>query len=299
MLSNGHAGFGGRAGETHRGKPRWGAPARSNNLGDAVDRVVRSHRKCLRHPAEPAGATEPVAPGPPLERISQTSQVREQNTQRRHAEIHTLLGDGVGITRIGQMLNLDRKTVRRYARAAGPEQLLTEVGRRGSDLDEHLPCLAKRWEQGCDNAATLHHEIRERGYRGSPRTVRRLLQDWRTTSPPPLITVHTPPKPRQVTGWIMRPDDKLADEDKTELRRVLDRCATLRQVDQLVSDFAGMTRHRQGRHLDTWIAQATSSGIPAIAGFAAGLLEDYDAVRNGLTLEHSSGAVEGHVNRIK
>lgn len=92
---------------------------------------------------------------------------------------------------------------------------------------------------------------------------------------------------------------KLTDEDKTELRRVLDRCATLRQVDQLVSDFAGMTRHRQGRHLDTWIVQATSSGIPAIAGFADGLLKDYDAVRNGLTLEHSSGAVEGNVNRIK
>lgn len=167
-----------------------------HNLTSAVDRVVRSHRKCLRQPAEPASATRPVAPGPPLERISQTSQVREQNTRGRHAEIHTLLGDGVGITRIIQMLNLDRKTVRRYARAAEPEQLLTEVGRRGSD-------------------------------------------------------------------------------------------------------FAGMTRHRQGRHLDTWIAQATSSGIPAIAGFADGLLEDYDAVRNGLTLEHSSGAVEGHVNRIK
>ncbi|MER7452982.1 hypothetical protein ABTW96_22130 [Nocardia beijingensis] len=43
------------------------------------------------------------------------------------------------------------------------------------------------------------------------------------------------------------------------------------------------------------IAQATSSGIPAIAGFADGLLEDYDAVRNGLTLDHSSGAVEGRV----
>jgi transposase len=26
---------------------------------------------------------------------------------------------------------------------------------------------------------------------------------------------------------------------------------------------------------------------------------DHDAVRNGFTLPHSSGAVEGHVNRIK
>jgi transposase len=33
--------------------------------------------------------------------------------------------------------------------------------------------------------------------------------------------------------------------------------------------------------------------------FAAGLRRDYDAVRNGLTLPHNSGPVEGHVNRIK
>jgi transposase len=33
--------------------------------------------------------------------------------------------------------------------------------------------------------------------------------------------------------------------------------------------------------------------------FTHGLKRDYDAVLNGLTLPHSSGAVEGNVNRIK
>jgi len=33
--------------------------------------------------------------------------------------------------------------------------------------------------------------------------------------------------------------------------------------------------------------------------FVRGLRLDYDAVLNGLTLPHSSGAVEGNVNRIK
>ena len=32
---------------------------------------------------------------------------------------------------------------------------------------------------------------------------------------------------------------------------------------------------------------------------AAGLLKDYDAVRNGLTLPFSSGAVEGNVCKLK
>lgn len=39
--------------------------------------------------------------------------------------------------------------------------------------------------------------------------------------------------------------------------------------------------------------------LPHLHRFVRGLRADYDAVRNGLTLPHSSGAVEGNVNRIK
>lgn len=49
---------------------------------------------------------------------------------------------------------------------------------------------------------------------------------------------------------------------------------------------------------DTLIA-AKGSGISHLSGFADGLLEDYDAVHNGLTFDWSSGAVEDNVNRVK
>ena len=39
--------------------------------------------------------------------------------------------------------------------------------------------------------------------------------------------------------------------------------------------------------------------MPGISGFAIGLTKDLDAVTAGLTLPHSSGPVEGNVNRIK
>ncbi|MFC9769066.1 transposase [Rhodococcus jostii] len=38
---------------------------------------------------------------------------------------------------------------------------------------------------------------------------------------------------------------------------------------------------------------------PALRSFVRGLRRDLDAVTAGLTLLHSSGPVEGHVNRIK
>ncbi|MFI8090717.1 hypothetical protein ACIF9R_20755 [Streptomyces sp. NPDC086080] len=36
-----------------------------------------------------------------------------------------------------------------------------------------------------------------------------------------------------------------------------------------------------------------------LAGFARDLRRDFDAVRNGLSLPHGSGAVEGNINRLK
>jgi hypothetical protein len=43
------------------------------------------------------------------------------------------------------------------------------------------------------------------------------------------------------------------------------------------------------------VANAQASDFAPLRGFAAGLLKDYDAVRAGLTLHWSSGAVEGNV----
>lgn len=60
-----------------------------------------------------------------------------------------------------------------------------------------------------------------------------------------------------------------------------------------------MLRQRQSQHLDTWIAKAQANEISHMEGFAAGLIKDYDAVRNGLTLAWSSGAVEGTVCKLK
>ncbi|MFE4413976.1 transposase [Streptomyces sp. NPDC056821] len=58
--------------------------------------------------------------------------------------------------------------------------------------------------------------------------------------------------------------------------------------------------HRQGREkLEQRTRDAEQSQHPELRGFASGLHKDWDAVMAGLTLHWNSGAVEGHVNRIK
>jgi transposase len=51
-----------------------------------------------------------------------------------------------------------------------------------------------------------------------------------------------------------------------------------------------------GQDLPQWMGAAREAGLP---GIAKGLEQDLDAVTSGLTMNWSSGPVEGRVNHIK
>jgi transposase len=55
----------------------------------------------------------------------------------------------------------------------------------------------------------------------------------------------------------------------------------------------------RGTDLPAWLQAAEADDLPELGSLVAGLGRDLAAVFNGLTLEHSSGAVEGNVTRVK
>jgi hypothetical protein len=89
---------------------------------------------------------------------------------------------------------------------------------------------------------------------------------WRAAaSPQAAIAAAEPPlKPRDLAAITMRPIADRSDDETTTLARIVARCETLRSINALVSDFAGMARERHGRHRDTWITTAHTSGIPQL-----------------------------------
>ena len=188
--------------------------------------------------------------------------------------------------------------MRRYATAATPDQLIsgTRLTRPGL-LGPHQAYLRQRWDEGIRSTERLHAELRERGYRGSLRTLRRLTAQLRqhTAIPAP------PPAPaaRKVASWILTPPGKLADADRAALAQITARCPELSATRELVRDFADMLCHRHGECLEAWAAQAESSPVSELRSFSKGLRKDWAAVTAGLTVPYSSGPVEGHVNRIK
>ncbi|MGR8008750.1 transposase [Streptomyces hypolithicus] len=89
-------------------------------------------------------------------------------------------------------------------------------------------------------------------------------------------------------------------DDKTAMLRLLrDRDTNLDRLTLHVRGFATMMTGLHGDRLDTWITTVEQDTLIPLASFARNLRRDIDAVRNGLSLPHNSGAVEGNVNRLK
>ena len=263
-----------------------------HNLAEAVERAVARHRSCLQEPPDPGsvGSAEEAAAAPEAGLAART--------RARHAEIHAALARGLTITEVSRTLGLDRKTVRRYATATTADELTggARLARPGL-LGPHQDWLRQRWDEGIRSTERLHAELRGRGYRGSLRTLRRLTarlrQDTAVPAPPPA------PKAKKVASWILTPPGDLTDGDRAALARITGRCTELKATGDLVREFADMLCRRRGERLEAWAGQAEASPVSELRGFAKGLRKDWAAVTAGLTVSYSSGAVEGHVNRIK
>ncbi|WP_372472298.1 transposase [Rhodococcus globerulus] len=76
-------------------------------------------------------------------------------------------------------------------------------------------------------------------------------------------------------------------------------CRHLEATAGHVTSFAEMLTEHLGIQWKSWMSTVAADDLPHLHRFVRGLDTDHAAVRNGLTLPCSSGAVEGHVNRIK
>ncbi|MEU7874313.1 ISL3 family transposase [Dactylosporangium sp. NPDC049140] len=273
-----------------------------HNLAQHVEKAVARHQRCLNPPPQPATPQPtPDAEAVAAHAAAATRDSRlAQRTRDRFEQVQRLLDEGRSIKAIVRDLGLARETVRRYARATDIEDLIAtaRTGARASILDPYLEHIHQRWASGGTDAKAFFHELRGMGYPGSYSVLRDYVRALRAlTAAPP--TAPRPPKVRHVVNWLLRHPQRMEPDDQAGLAAVRDRCPHLNRLAAHVTAFAVILTQRRGQELDAWINAVTHDDQPDLHSFAAGLQRDYDAVRNGLTLPHNSGPVEGHVNRIK
>lgn len=259
-----------------------------------VERLVALHARCWEDdPLSLAPPPEPT-PTPP---VGTTLLDRHQH---RYDQIHTLVARGQTITTIAKHLHLDRKTVRKFARASSPEAISAGGAHATAPslLRAFYEHLNRRWQEGCEDGAVLCSELHALGYRGSARTVRRYLTGLRQGRAPyqPRSTI----APRSVASLLLRRPDHLSASDRVLLEELMERCPHLVTGRRLIGAFAELVCHRQGEAaLHAWLSDANQCGLGPVVNFAGSLRKDLAAVTAAVTLPWSSGVVEEHNTRIK
>ena len=297
---------------------RQGAPAATQvadrfhlakNVGDALERVLRRHRAACRAAAaaRPDEARPAPTDPPPADHATATTYQRER--QPLYAEMARLVAVGWSKAAIARHLGVSVPTVRAYLLAGGPPDLTTRRPKPGACRGDHEAYLRERWRAGCRDGKALWGALRDQGYRGSLRTVQRLVAGWRTPDEPrrgqrpaglpaaPLPPPR-PPSPRQVRWWLLLPAAERTPPRATFLAALLAQCPEVAAAATLAGDFLALLRGRDLPALGGWLDRA-AAGVPEFRELAAGLAQDRDAVEAALRLEWSNGQVEGHVNKLK
>jgi transposase len=266
-------------------------------LGRAVETCVAAHRDCLRKPT-PSGMqpqdTQPISDRP--QNDAEPVGRRAERKKAAHALVHEMLAQGHSRRAIARHLGWGLNTVLRYANATRWQDTIRENRPRPSRLDPYKPYLERRFAEGCTSVTRLHSELIAEQ---APVTYGMVRAHIATLRGAPSGAPPRPPTVRQVTGWLTRHPATLTEEDRVGLKEVLARCPELDKAGEHVRDFGEILTDRLGSTLPTWIDAVDASQLPGLTGFALHLLRDLDAVKAGLTLDWSSGSIEGAVNRIK
>ncbi|WP_331459378.1 ISL3 family transposase [Saccharothrix sp. NRRL B-16348] len=247
-----------------------------DNLVAAVEKTVTAHSTCWY-----------VGP----ERRTKTA---EERTLQRHAAVHGLLDQGVGLLECARRLGVSLNTVKRYTRIPSAEQLRRPPPYRRSMVDPYRDHLRRRLAQQPDVPVThLFAEIRALGYPGSANLLVRYLKQGRAEPD------RVPPSPRRLVTWLTSKPENLPEHHRRHLDDLITSCPPMTTLAQRIREFAVILTHRRGQDLNAWIDAVLADDLPALHRFVHGLRKDNDAVVAGLTLPHTNGPTEGVVNKIK
>jgi transposase len=293
-----------------------------DNLREAVEAFLVTQRSVLQaaavRTAQALASSAVPVPGTLMDagkrRCSPTHKpLREAAQQRRHAPwvatyeaIRTLYARGTRIATIARQLGVSRPTVYAYLRRATPPAPRSPQ-RSGQVLRPYLPYLIRRWREGITDSKRLYREIQAQGYTHSARTVGRFITRLRRAADAgqapeahtlPYTRPHGP-SARAVSFTLVCPAAKRSPDAQTSVEQLCQVDAGMARANELIQAFLAIARERRGSDLEAWLADATHSGIAALARFARGLQEDLGAVTAGLTLAWSNGVTEGQIHRLK
>ena len=196
---------------------------------------------------------------------------RREQRYDRYQQVIALYEQGLGFREIQSRVRLSRRTIERWIKA-GEFLEAKRRRKRRSIFDPYAPYVLSRWEQGCTNGLQLYREIKEQGYTGTQQTIYRFLRSlrkkrrviWKPEVP------HAPLQDFSAHDavWLFARDpDSLDEKEQATLTAICQASETASTTYQFVQEFRHLLHHREGEHLDSWLAKCSASQIREFQGF--------------------------------
>lgn len=115
--------------------------------------------------------------------------------------LKALKANGMSITQIAELCDLNRKTVSKWVNSDEAPQYRMKKQRK-SKLDDFKSYILARMNEGCSNAVILYEEILEQGYEGKMTILREFMKDHRKQAGiRAMIRYETPPGKQAQVDW--------------------------------------------------------------------------------------------------
>jgi transposase len=278
------------------------------NLREALEHILARHTPTIEQAFQQLPPSSSPAPArsdcfltdlkPARTPGQQLSQQRRQQRLIRYQRVVELHQEGVPKRAIASQVGLHPRTVRRWLCAGQfPER---QVVRKCSSVDQWLPYLQQRWDEGCHNRSQLWRELRAKGANFAVQTLdhffRMRLGIRGRSSQRSLSLPRRLPSPRQTSALLLGLVRHTTAHQQSFVKSL---CALSPEIAQSVNVAHEFQRMLRKRDVSAWPTWHKAAGRSLLRRFAAELTRDEAAVRAAITLPWSTGPVEGHINRLK
>lgn len=214
-------------------------------------------------------------------------------------KVKELQSDGVSKRKIAKLLKMSRNTINRYWNRTS---FLPKVSHKKSNILDFEDYLIIRWQQGEQNVRNLFEEIKEQGFKNDIKIVYELVRKYPKTNfePVPDAVKIKYYSSQQLSIWLSTfRKDWSGEWPQTYLEKLLEDNPIINKVRKVVLDFRRLMKEKDGDKLAAWCDEIINDNDENIKGFAKGILNDFQAVYQGVISSWSNGPVEGQVNRLK
>ncbi len=267
------------------------------NLGEAVRKVIDREYAVMKKVHTVYQETKQAKIEPPKSLAS-------ERQHEKFRQVKKMLKEGVSIKEIARTFKMSRITIRKYRHC---EELPRRNYPSPSGLEKHLTFIKKRLKEVPElQLKQLLAELTDRGYLGAYSTLSDGLARYgfrlgkkrgmKIILPSNLALW----RPSKTAMLFFGDQQKLTKQEHNILNELCKQSEILNQTWSIVRQFRQMMlRDRNSNGLNEWISTVDNSSIPELQGFANGLLQDFEPVKNAFDYPWSNGPVEGNVNKLK